>query len=113
MRCVLCDIAVGAESATVIFQDDDLLAITPLREAAPTHILLFPREHHNDLPSYLETQPQSSGRLLQVASMIAAQHGLGQRGFRLVWNYGRDTAQRIMHPHLHLLGGRKLSEELG
>lgn len=112
MKCVLCDIAAKAKAATVHYEDNDLLAITPLREMAPTHVLLFPRVHYVDLPSYLETQPESASRLMQRASMIATERGLSECGFRLVWNFGPDTKQQIMHPHLHLLGGRQMLEQL-
>ncbi|MGO1611448.1 HIT domain-containing protein [Brevibacterium aurantiacum] len=52
------------------------------------------------------------GRLMRRAAEIAAQRGLNERGYRLVWNFGPDTKQRITHPHLHLLGGTLLREEL-
>lgn len=112
MTCVLCDVAAGMQTATILYEDGDCVAITPLRPMAPTHVLLFPRFHHEDLPCYLDAEPESAGRLLQRAAAMAAQHGLRNRGYRLVWNFGPDTEQRIMHPHLHLLGGARLRAEL-
>lgn len=113
MTCILCAIASGAEPAAVHFEDADCMAITPLRLMAPTHVLLFPRMHVVDLPSYLEGSPESAGRLMRQADQLARTLGLADRGYRLSWNFGPDTNQRIMHPHLHLLGGRQLSKQLG
>ena len=113
MTCILCAIASGAEPAEVIFEDADCMAITPLRRMAPAHVLLFPRAHVADLPSYLDGSPESAGSLMRQGAQIARSLGLEDRGYRLAWNFGPDTNQRIMHPHLHLLGGRSLSDQLG
>lgn len=108
MSCVLCAIAAGAMHATVFHKADDILAIAPLRSAARVHILLFPTEHFADLPALLNSQPARAAATMKVAQDLAGQHGLTSTGYRLVWNYGPDTHQRLCHPHLHLLGGQDL-----
>jgi histidine triad (HIT) family protein len=113
MTCILCAIAGGEEPAEVHFEDARCMAIKPLRPMAPVHVLLFPRMHVADLLSYLEGSPESAGRLMRQAAQIARTLGLADRGYRLAWNFGPDTNQRIMHPHLHLRGGCPLSEQLG
>ncbi|MBE8147301.1 HIT domain-containing protein [Brevibacterium casei] len=113
MTCILCAIANGTEEAEIIFEDDDCLAITPLRPMTPAHVLLFPREHATDLPSYLDSSPEGAGRLMRRAAQTARTLGFESRGYRLAWNFGPDTNQKITHPHLHLLGGRSLSDQLG
>jgi histidine triad (HIT) family protein len=110
--CILCRIAEGAEPATLLHEDADVIAITPLRSMAPVHVLVFPREHVRDLPTLLAARPSLATRLMQVAGDIAEAEGLGSRGFRLAWNYGADTGQTIFHPHLHLLGGARLADAL-
>lgn len=108
MSCVLCAIAAGSTPATVFHQADDILAIAPLRPAARVHILLFPTEHFTDLPTLLTSQPAKATATMRVAQDMADRQGLALTGYRLVWNYGPDTHQRIGHPHLHLLGGQDL-----
>ncbi|WP_166974363.1 HIT family protein [Brevibacterium atlanticum] len=49
---------------------------------------------------------------MKTASQLAAERGLQRRGFRLAWNLGLDTNQRILHPHLHLVGGAQLQDML-
>ncbi len=53
MGCVLCAIAPSEEEAERVYEDRGLLAITPLRPMAPIHLLLFPKEHVADLPTFL------------------------------------------------------------
>lgn len=112
MECVLCKVDSKEERAAILFENHEFLGIAPLRPMAPIHVLLFPRSHYDDLPSYLGSEPGSVGRLMQTASQLAAERGLQGRGFRLAWNFGPDTNQRILHPHLHLLGGAQLQDML-
>ena len=39
---------------------------------------------------------------------IARREGVTLSGYRLVLNQGEDSGQEIPHPHMHLLGGKKL-----
>lgn len=113
LDCVLCGIARGEEAAERVYEDVGVLAVTPLRPMAPIHVLLFPKHHVADLPTYLLEQVDSAGQVMRRAALIAAELGLAVSGYRLAWNFGPDTKQRILHPHLHLLGGATLSDKLG
>ena len=46
-----------------------------------------------------------------VARKCAKEQGL-EPGFRLVVNDGKDGCQSVYHLHLHVLGGRKLGENM-
>jgi len=46
------------------------------------------------------------GKMVLLAREIAAQRGLQEGGYRLVFNCGPDAGQTVDHLHLHLLGGR-------
>ena len=48
-----------------------------------------------------------------VAATYAAENGMESRGYRFMWNHGMFTDQKIGHPHVHLIGGRPLSQSLG
>lgn len=112
MDCVLCAIARDDEAAERIYEDNGVLAVTPLRPMAPIHVLLFPKVHVADLPTFLLEHVADAGELMRRAALIAVDLDLTTRGYRLAWNFGPDTNQRIMHPHLHLLGGAMLSDKL-
>ena len=47
-------------------------------------------------------------RLVLKAGEIARNVGLGENGFRLVINNGRDGGEAVPHLHVHILGGRAL-----
>jgi histidine triad (HIT) family protein len=39
---------------------------------------------------------------------LAREHGIAERGYRLVFNCGDDAGYSVYHIHLHLVGGRPL-----
>ena len=52
--------------------------------------------------------PALLGHLLLKAGEVARSLGLGESGYRLVLNNGRDAGEAVPHLHVHLLGGRAL-----
>jgi histidine triad (HIT) family protein len=44
-----------------------------------------------------------------LATRVAGELGLAQRGYRLVANTGDEGGQTVHHLHLHLLGGRQMT----
>ena len=49
------------------------------------------------------------GAVVRTGRDLAREHGLAERGFRLVWNCGDDAGYSVYHIHLHLLGGRAMT----
>lgn len=43
-----------------------------------------------------------------VAKKVAKQKGIGENGYRVVINDGKDGAQSVYHLHLHIMGGRQM-----
>lgn len=101
--CLFCRIVAGKIPATVVYEDDDVLAINDVFPRAPFHVLVVPRRHVERL-SDLEDEPLG-GRLLQAVRTVARQGGVGDN-FRLVVNNGDSAGQNVLHLHLHVLGGR-------
>jgi histidine triad (HIT) family protein len=46
--------------------------------------------------------------MIEQASAVAAAEGVGESGYRLVFNTGADAGQTVFHAHGHVLGGRSL-----
>ncbi len=53
------------------------------------------------------------GHMINIANQLAKKEGISERGYRLVINCGKGGGQVVPHLHMHLLGGRKISDELG
>ena len=107
--CLFCKIAAGEIPCKEVYADDNFLAFRDIAPAAPQHILLIPRQHIGGLNDLKNAQEEMSGKLLVLASQIAAQENLAEAGYRFVINCGTDGGQTVGHLHLHILGGRKMS----
>ncbi|MEX2583602.1 MAG: histidine triad nucleotide-binding protein [Gemmatimonadota bacterium] len=92
-----------------VYQDDHLVAIRDVKPAAPVHILVIPRKPIPSLDALEQEDVELAGRLLLAVAKIAKQEGLSG-GYRLVVNTGVDGGQTVPHLHLHILGGRKMTE---
>jgi histidine triad (HIT) family protein len=109
MACLFCEIVAGRVPSRVAYQDDTVLAFHDIKPEAPVHVLLVPKKH---LASLLDLTPEDDalvGSLVRRARDLAKELGLGERGFRLVFNAGADAGYSVFHIHLHLLGGRRLA----
>ncbi len=104
--CIFCKIAAGAFGTEFLYESDEIVAFRDIHPKAPTHILIIPRRHIPKVSDLKVEDEQLVGRMITVANILAEREGLKERGFRLLFNVGRDGGQEVMHLHLHLLGGR-------
>jgi histidine triad (HIT) family protein len=107
--CLFCKIARKEIPATLVFEDDDVVAFDDIHPQAPTHVLVVPVAHYGAARDAVGADGERAlGRLLALATEIATELGLDEGGYRIVTNTGRDGGQSVDHLHLHLLGGRAL-----
>jgi histidine triad (HIT) family protein len=94
--------------ASIVYEDDRVIAFQDIKPQAPTHILIVPKKPIPRLAEAGSGDHQVLGHLLLKAAEVARQCGLEQSGFRLVFNNGPDAGEAVPHLHCHILGGRKL-----
>ena len=106
--CLFCKIVAGEIESTVVYQTDRVLAFRDLSPQAPTHVLVIPKDHHQDAAALGAADPELAGQVLAAAAEVAKVDGVDSSGYRLVFNTGKDANQTVQHAHLHVLGGRGL-----
>ena len=106
--CLFCKIAAGEIPATLVHQDERLIAFKDINPQAPMHVLVVPRRHIATLNDLAEADDQLVGEMVRRAAAIARQHGHADRGYRTVFNCNADAGQTVFHIHLHVLGGRPM-----
>jgi len=110
MSCLFCRIAQREIPASVVYEDDRVLAFNDINPQAPVHVLVIPTRHVRAVRDAGGPDGERLlGRLLAFAAEVARDEGLDGEGYRLVTNTGRNAGQSVDHLHLHLLGGRKLT----
>jgi histidine triad (HIT) family protein len=106
--CLFCRIIDGEIRATIVYQDDRLVAFNDINPQAPTHVLIVPRRHVATLNDLTADDDQMVGEMVRRAAAIAKERGFSAGGFRTVFNTNRDAGQTVFHIHLHLIGGREM-----
>ena len=107
--CLFCKVARGEIPAQIVHQTETVTAFRDINPQAPLHVLVIPNQH---VGSAAEIGPGNGAllaALLVAANTVAAQEGVADGGYRLVFNVGADAGMTVPHLHLHLLGGRKFA----
>jgi histidine triad (HIT) family protein len=96
-----------------VYEDDHVLAFRDIRPQAPVHILVIPKGAYVSLDDFAaQGKAAELAAVLQAAGKIAREQGLGESGYRILANTGRDGHQEVPHFHLHIFGGRDLGRML-
>jgi len=107
--CVFCRIVAGELPATVVHDEDEILAFRDIAASAPSHVLIIPKTHIASVATLTDELGPLSGRLLVLAARIAETEGIDGDGYRVVTNVGEWGGQSVDHLHLHVMGGRKFT----
>jgi histidine triad (HIT) family protein len=102
--CLFCKIAEKKIHAKIIYEDEHVLAFRDINPVAPTHILLIPRTHMENI---LGLSDDTAKHMLAAMRKIVADEKL-EKGFRLVSNTGEHGGQTVYHLHWHILSGRHM-----
>ena len=106
--CLFCKIVAREIPADIIHETATTLAFRDIEPQAPTHVLVIPKEHQNDIVALGESSPQRVVELFEAVGAVATQEGLGA-GDRGVFNTGALAQQSVFHAHVHVLGGRAMT----
>lgn len=98
--------------ATIVYEDDLVLAFKDIAPQAPVHILIVPKKEIATTNDVAPEDEITLGRLFTAAAKIAKDTGIAENGYRLMINCNKDGGQEVFHLHMHLLGGRPLGPML-
>lgn len=112
--CLFCKIAAKQIPASIVYEDDELVAFKDINPAAPVHLLLIPKVHVSSLSDCTGSHAELLGKLMALAPKLAHEHGIAVQydadgtpsgGFKSVINSGPNGGQEVYHLHLHVYGG--------
>jgi histidine triad (HIT) family protein len=106
--CLFCRIIRREIPASIVYEDDGVLAINDINPQASTHVLVLPKRHIASLNELSAADDAIIGEIVRRAAAIASERGIATGGFRTVFNTNRNAGQTVFHIHLHLIGGRPL-----
>ncbi len=107
--CLFCKIARKEIPAKIAYEDRQVIAFEDVNPQAPSHTLIIPKAHFATMNDVGAEQEGLLGHMMLVATRVAKDKGLDEKGYRLVANCLESAGQSVFHIHLHVLGGRNFS----
>ncbi|MEU8514956.1 histidine triad nucleotide-binding protein [Kitasatospora sp. NPDC048722] len=108
--CLFCKIVAGDIPATVVRKTERVLAFRDIAPKAPVHVLVIPHVHYPNAAALAAAEPEIAGELLAEAGLVARDEGV--EDYRLIFNTGAGAGQTVFHAHVHVLGGKPMTESM-
>ena len=109
--CLFCKIIAGVIPSKKVYEDESVYAFYDIAPQAPVHILVIPKTHIASADEVTAETANLVAAVFTAIPKIAEAAGL-ENGYRVITNVGEDGCQSVKHLHFHLLGGKKLSENM-
>ena len=106
--CIFCRIVAGEIPSDEVASSELSYAFRDIQPAMPVHVLVVPRRHITSADTVEAGDADVLADMVLTAQRVARQEGVGERGYRLVFNVGDDALNSVGHLHLHVLGGQKM-----
>jgi histidine triad (HIT) family protein len=110
--CIFCKIVEGKIPSRKVYEDDNILAFDDIHPMAPVHVIVIPKQHISTLLEVDTDTADIMNLLTKAVQEVARIKGIEKKGFRFVINCNEEGGQVIFHLHIHVLGGKKLTDEL-
>jgi histidine triad (HIT) family protein len=100
--CIFCAIVAGSASASIVYDDANLLAFMDIRPVTPGHLLIIPKRH---APYLADLNVATGARMFTVAMRLAQALRASEvrcEGINLFLADGEAAFQEVFHTHLHV-----------
>lgn len=90
--------------ATIVAENDDLIAFEDINPQARVHVLVVPKTtEYATVAELAAADPELLSKLVALTQQIADERAGGQ--YRLIFNSGAEAGQTVFHVHAHVLAG--------
>ncbi|PFG31213.1 HIT domain-containing protein [Paramicrobacterium agarici] len=90
--------------ATIVAENDKLIAFEDIKPQANVHILVVPKtDQYSTVSELAAGDPQLLAELIAMTQQIADERSEGQ--YRLIFNSGAEAGQTVFHVHAHVIAG--------
>jgi len=110
--CLFCKIIAGDIPSKKVYEDDYMYAFYDINPMAPVHVLVVPKKHIQNVDDVSTQNSVYVQKIFEKIPNIAKLCGV-TNGYRVISNCGEDGCQSVMHLHFHILGGKKLPDNMG
>ena len=97
-KCIFCEIVSKNEPASVVYEDDQIMAFLTLRQVRPGELLIIPKEH---IDEFCDLSDEISGKIITLANKLSKNIKLHLKPKRVglaVHGFGVPHAHLIVVP---------------
>ncbi len=99
--CIFCKILKKEMSATIVYEDDLVMAFMDVFPINPGHVLVIPREHQQYIS---DVSDEAAARMFEVGRKVNTalrNSGLKCEAVNFILSDGVAASQEVFHSHLH------------
>lgn len=107
--CIFCKIAAHEIPASIVYEDDDVMAFLDISQVTKGHTLVISKKHYDN---FLSVPKETMHKVMDVAQRIgqADLAVFGARGVNILTNVNKEAGQSVFHFHVHVIP-RYLADE--
>ncbi len=114
-ECMFCQIIRKEAPASIVYEDEQVVAFLSNRPINIGHTLVAPKKHYENI---YEIPEEEAAYLFKIAKKIAqaVKDATNIEGIRIVQNNGEAAGQVVFHLHVHIIPMKphtQFSHELG
>ena len=100
--CIFCDIIDHKIPSSVVYEDEDVIAILDVSQVTCGHTLVMPKKHYANV---LEADEETVSKCIKVARKGAAMimKNTNAKGVNILTNCGEAAGQSVDHLHFHVI----------
>ncbi|MPZ48166.1 MAG: HIT domain-containing protein [Dehalococcoidia bacterium] len=99
--CLFCEILAGKKPASVVYEDEGVLAFLDLRQVTRGHSLVIPKRHVRDI---FELDDETGCALFAALSRLAkATNAALKPDGMSIWQSNVQPWQEVLHLHFHIM----------
>jgi len=101
-HCVFCKIARNEAPASLVYDDNEIIAFLDARPVNEGHTLVITREHYVDI---YDTPEEEIAHLFKIVKKVAYAVKKSEKadGLSIFQNNGRAANQVVFHLHVHVI----------
>ena len=100
--CAFCKIARKEASASVVYEDEKVMAFMSIRPINIGHTLVIPKQHYKNIYELPEEEVAHLYKIVKKTAH-AVKEAVDAEGIRIVQNNGEAAGQVIFHMHVHVI----------
>ena len=107
--CIFCKIIRKEIPASIVYEDDMVIAFKDINPVAKIHIVVIPKKHIESLEKVdIEKDGKYIVAITSAIQLITRELNIEEEGYRVVTNISKNAGQEVKHIHYHILAGEKL-----